>query len=183
MCPSDSGIVLDFGVRAAGFAGGGIHAGMGLPVSVAGVSGTDGGIAVLSGALSGGAIRDWAHTDQRRWFAGPEKGVHGQLLYRGAGGDRGHALHRTSDGTRHWLWALGTCRSDLCGVYGLGAGAGWPVCGTDAGAGLDTIAAEARRMDGSAATGDFSSHFCHGDLAGMGTGAGLRSWDSGSAAG
>ena len=63
LCRGDSGLVLGAGGGAAGAARGGSDAGLGLSVSVAGLSGADGGAALLPGTLAGGAIRDWTDAD------------------------------------------------------------------------------------------------------------------------
>ncbi len=62
----------------------------------------------------------------------------------------------------------------LCRLHGAGAGAGRALCGAHAAAGLDARAAQARRVDGSAAAGHLRAHLRHRDLAGVGAGAGLR---------
>jgi thiol:disulfide interchange protein DsbD len=68
---------------------------------------------------------------------------------------------------------------DICGVYGAGAGAGCALCGVDAAAGVDAPAAQARRVDGSAAPGGFGADLCHGDLAGVVADQRLWGWSAG----
>ena len=71
----------------------------------------------------------------------------------------------------------------LCRLHGAGAGAGCALRGAHAATGLDAPAAQARRVDGSAAAGCRRSHLRHCDLAGLGSGAGLWRKRAGRAAG
>jgi len=58
-------------------------------------------------------------------------------------------------------------------LHGAGAGAGCALCGAHPAAGVDARAAQTRRVDGGAAAGHLCADFHHGDLAGVGVGAGL----------
>ncbi len=114
------------------------------------------------------------HPHQCRRFAGPEAGLHGQLLYRSAGGGGGHALHRSVHGSGHRLRAQRAARGHLCRLHGPGSGSCRPLCGPHPPTRLDASPAPSRSLDGSPAPSRFRAHLRHRYLAGLGAGSSLR---------
>ena len=141
------------------------------------------GLLFFLGLSLAGQFEIGLDADERRRIAGGEAGLHGQLLYRSAGGGGGHAVRCAVHGRGHWLRAVAVGCRYVCVFTALALGLAAPYVALTLQPALDALAAEAGSVDGGAAAGCLDPHLHYRDLAGLGAGAGIRRQPAGRAAG